>query len=198
MKDDELVAAILAGDEGAFRELVTRYHSTFVRTARVYVANEAAAEDVAQDAWLAVLKGLARFEGRSSLKTWLLAIVVNRARTTGQRESRSVPVDPRPDPVVAASRFDAGGLWLEPPVPFTERVEDAMADERLVGLVRGAIARLPEAPRAVVTLRDVEGLTTEEVAELLQMTTGNVRVILHRGRARVRAEVEQALAGGVA
>ncbi len=194
MDDAELLRRVCDGDEKAFRVLVERYHANFVRVARFYVNSDASAEDVAQDTWIAVLRGAKRFEGRSSVKTWLFRILANRARTTGTKEHRTIPVDPSGS--VAASRFDEGGVWREPPVPFTETIEDALSNERLVSLVHAAIARLPEPQLAVVTLRDVEGLTTVEVAELLELSEANVRVILHRGRARVRSEVEASFQGG--
>jgi RNA polymerase sigma-70 factor (ECF subfamily) len=194
MDDAELLRKVCDGDEKAFRELVARYQGSFVRVARYYVNSDASAEDVAQDTWIAVLRGATRFEGRSSVKTWLFRILVNRARSTGSKEHRSIPVDPGGS--VAAARFDEGGFWREPPVPFTDTIDDALSNERLVALVRAAIARLPEPQQAVVTLRDVEGLSTTEVAELLELSEANVRVILHRGRARVRGDVEASLQGG--
>lgn len=194
MDDAELLQRVCEGDEKAFRELVARYHVSLLRVARYYVNSDASAEDVVQDTWIAVLKGARRFEGRSSVKTWLYRILVNRARTTGAKEHRSIPVDPSAS--VAASRFDQGGVWRDAPVPFTDSVDDALANGALVELVRAAIARLPEPQQAVVTLRDVEGLSTTEVAELLELSEANVRVILHRGRARVRGDVEASLQGG--
>jgi RNA polymerase sigma-70 factor (ECF subfamily) len=189
--DTELLQRLLAGDEKAFVEIVTRYHESLVRVARYYVGSEASAEDVAQETWIAVLRGVDRFEGRSSFKTWLFRILVNRARTAGVKEHRVIAVDPQMSDIsVSPSRFDQGGQWSEPPVPFTDAIEDGIANEPLVRLVHESIARLPEAPRAVVTLRDVQGLSTTEVAELLGITEANVRVILHRSRARIRSEVE--------
>jgi RNA polymerase sigma-70 factor (ECF subfamily) len=189
--DTELLQRLLAGDEKAFVEIVTRYHESLVRVARYYVGSEASAEDVAQETWIAVLRGVDRFEGRSSFKTWLFRILVNRARTAGVKEHRVIAVDPQMSDIsVSPSRFDQGGQWSEPPVPFTDAIEDGIANEPLVRLVHESIARLPEAARAVVTLRDVQGLSTTEVAELLGITEANVRVILHRSRARIRSEVE--------
>lgn len=197
MDDAELLAQLLDGDAKAFAELVARYHASLIRVALYYVNSQASAEDVAQETWIAVLRGVDRFEGRSSFKTWLFRILVNRARTTGTKEHRVVPVDPTDTGAsVAARRFDEGGVWREPPVPFTESVDDAIANEKIIRLVHEAIRRLPEPQQAVVTLRDVEGLSTVEVAELLELTEANVRVILHRGRARVRGEVEARLTGG--
>jgi RNA polymerase sigma-70 factor (ECF subfamily) len=194
--DAELLERLLGGDESAFADLVRRYHSTLVKVARYYVASAASAEDVAQDTWIAVLKGLEKFEGRSSFKTWLLRICANRARTTGVKEHRSIPVDPNESgPTVSAHRFDQGGIWSDPPVPFTDTVDARLDSTELLGAVRGAIDTLGEPQQAVVTLRDVEGLSTQEVATLLGLSEANVRVILHRGRARVRAIVEEAMKG---
>jgi RNA polymerase sigma-70 factor (ECF subfamily) len=194
--DAALLESLLGGDESAFTELVRRYHPTLVKVARYYVRSAASAEDVAQDTWIAVLKGIERFEGRSSFKTWLLRICVNRARTSGVKEHRSIPVDPNESgPTVAAHRFDKGGLWSDPPVPFTEAIDSRLDNTALLSAVRGAIDALGEPQQAVVTLRDVEGLSTQEVATLLGLSEANVRVILHRGRARVREIVEEAMKG---
>jgi RNA polymerase sigma-70 factor (ECF subfamily) len=195
--DAELLQRLLAGDERAFAQLVARYHQTLVSIARYYVNSDASAEDVAQDTWIAVLRGVDRFEGRSSFKTWLLRILVNRARTTGTKEHRSIPVDPTANTGSdLARRFDEGGAWREPVAPFTDAIEDAIVNERVVRLVRASIAALGEPQQAVVTLRDVEGLSTAEVAELLELSEANVRVILHRARSKVRADVEASLRGG--
>jgi RNA polymerase sigma-70 factor (ECF subfamily) len=192
--DAELLQRLVKGDEEAFVEIVTRYHPTLLRVARYYVNSEASAEDVAQETWIAVLRGVERFEGRSSFKTWLLRILVNRARTTGVKEHRVIPTDPQaPERSVSASRFDQGGAWIVAPVPFTEHVDDSIVNAPVVKLVHECIARLPESARAVVTLRDVEGLSTTEVAELLDLSEANVRVILHRSRARIRTEVETSM-----
>lgn len=190
MDDAELLRALLDGDESAFTELVRRYQGPLVRLARYYVGDDATAHDVVQDTWIAVLRGADRFEGRSSVKTWLMRIGANRARTTATRQGRTIPVGAVDERTVAASRFDAGGVWRDPPAPFTDAVEFRADAAPLVAAVRAAIAGLPEPQSTVVTLRDVEGLSTEEVARLTGLTPGNVRVILHRGRARVRAAVE--------
>jgi RNA polymerase sigma-70 factor (ECF subfamily) len=194
--DVELLERLLGGDESAFTELVRRYHPTLVKVARYYVASAASAEDVAQDTWIAVLKGIEKFEGRSSFKTWLLRICVNRGRTTGVKEHRSIPVDPNESgPSVSAHRFDQGGVWSDPPVPFTDAVDTRLDNSALLNAVRHAIDELGEPQQAVVTLRDVEGLSTREVGTLLGLSEANVRVILHRGRARVREIVEEAVKG---
>jgi RNA polymerase sigma-70 factor, ECF subfamily len=195
--DEVLLDKLLAGDEQAFADLVGRYHTSLVRVARYHVDSEAAAEDVAQDTWLAVLRGVHRFERRSTFKTWLFKILVNRARTAGNRERRQVPVDPTLDvPTVAAGRFDAGGAWTDPPTPFTELVEGRLDDAEIAAAVHAAVRDLPEPQQAVVTLRDVQGLSTYEVSALLGLTEGNVRVILHRGRAKVREALEELARGG--
>lgn len=197
VSDDALLERVLSGDEAAFVEIVRRYNSTLVRVARAYVANDATAEDIAQETWIAVMRGIERFEGRSSFKTWLFRICVNRALSIGVREHRSFPVDlTGTGPAEESSRFDNAGMWSDPPVPFTELVEGHIANEATVAAIRRTIDELPEATRAVVTLRDVEGLSTVEVADLLGITAANVRVIAHRGRAKVRAALEDLVRGG--
>jgi RNA polymerase sigma-70 factor (ECF subfamily) len=187
---------MLGGDEAAFSDLVHRYHATLVKVAGYYVKSHASAEDVAQDTWIAVIRGAEKFEGRSSFKTWLLRICINRARTLGVKEHRTVLSDlAESGPTVPASRFDQGGLWSDPPVPFTDAVDTRLDNSVLVSAVRSAIASLGEPQSAVVTLRDVEGLSTEEVATLLGLSEANVRVILHRGRAKVRGIVESVMKG---
>ncbi|HUZ40098.1 MAG TPA: RNA polymerase sigma factor [Acidimicrobiales bacterium] len=192
--DAALLDNLLGGGETAFSELVRRYHP--VKVARYYVGSVASAEDVAQDTWIAVIKGIEKFEQRSSFKTWLLRICVNRARTSGVKEHRSIPVDPNESgPSVAAHRFDQGGFWSDPPVPFTDAVDARLDNAVILDAVRHAIDTLGEPQQAVVTLRDVEGLSTQEVATLLGLSEANVRVILHRGRARVREIVEETMKG---
>jgi len=192
--DAELLQRLRGGDEGAFTELVRRYHPALVRLARYYVASDASAEDVAQETWIAVMRGVDRFEGRSSFKTWLLHICANRARTIGVRESRTIPVAVGDaGPTVMAQRFDQAGVWRDPPVPFTDGVDSRLDDGKLLATVRTAITDLGEPQQTVVTLRDVQGLSTEEVAQLTGLSEGNVRVVLHRGRAKVRDAVETAM-----
>ena len=188
MKDEDLLEQFLAGDRQAFCELVVRYQPSLIAIARNYVNTSSTAEDVAQDTWMAVLRGAEKFEGRSSFKTWLLQIAANRARRTGSREHRVVNVDPV-DPV-AASRFNSGGMWNEPPEPFTDLLGNQLDNANVLQRVREAISDLPDPQRSVVTLRDVEGLSTSEVAVLLGLTEGNTRVLLHRARARIRTSLE--------
>ncbi len=196
--DATLLVRLKAGDEAAFAALVRRYRATMLRVARSYVSSDAVAEEVVQEAWLGFLKGLDAFEERSSVKTWLFRILVNRAMTRGQREARALPFssfgDPAEDegPTVSAERFGRDGAWATPPRPF-ELPETRAELLELRLQLREALAALPDRQRIVVTLHDVEGLATEEVAEALGLTTNNVRVLLHRGRARLQA----ALAGYV-
>ena len=193
MDDEELLARFLGGDRDAFRTLVLRYQTVLVQIARYYVNSTATAEDVAQDTWIAVLKGAERFEGRASFKTWLFRIVANRARSTGTREKRQIPVDPT-DPV-AGDRFNVEGMWKEPPASFADLLADNQANAQLAAAVRAAIVELPDIQRSVVTLRDVEGLSTSEVASLLDLSEANARVILHRARAHIRELLERVAKG---
>ncbi len=193
MTDDlELLVLLRAGDEQAFVDLVARYHDSMVRVARGYVPSLAVAEEVTQEAWLGVLRGIAGFEGRSSFKNWLFTILVNRARSAGAREQRTVPVE-EIGPAVDAARFDRTGHWAEPPDPWSDRVDDRLLAEGAGSLLRSALDELPARQREVVTLRDVEGLTGREVCEILGLTEGNERVILHRGRSQLRQTLESKL-----
>jgi RNA polymerase sigma-70 factor, ECF subfamily len=183
--DGELLLRLRSGDERAFVSLVERYHQPMLQLAASFVPSLAVAEEVVQDTWLAVLRGLEGFEGRSSLKTWLFRILVNRARTTGVREQRSVPVAD-PEPVVDPSRFDASGGWADPPEHWIEAAEDRMEAGKLVNRIRTWMDVLPARQREVVLLRDVEGMSSEEVCTVLALSEGNQRVLLHRDRSRLR------------
>jgi RNA polymerase sigma-70 factor, ECF subfamily len=197
-RDDEemLLAALRAGDEGAFARLVDLHHAAMVRVARQYVPTPEIAEDVAQEAWLGLLRGLDGFEGRSSLRTYLFRIVMNLARTRGVREARSVPFSSlaRADedgPALEPERFvqapgRGAGHWAAPIRPWATGAEQAVLSAEAVEKVLAAIAELPEAQRRVVTLRDVEGLEAAEVCDLLGLSEGNQRVLLHRARTKLR------------
>jgi RNA polymerase sigma-70 factor, ECF subfamily len=198
-RDAALLVSLRAGDEDAFATLVTRYHASLKRVARAYVSTEAVAEDVVQETWLAVIDGLARFEERSSLKTWLFHILANKAKTRGARERRTVPfaslAGAEDEPAVSPERFQRPGdawpgHWAAPPRPW-EDPERRLASLEAREHLRAAIAALPATQQAVLTLRDVEGLEAEEVCELLDVSAGNQRVLLHRARARVRSELER-------
>jgi RNA polymerase sigma-70 factor (ECF subfamily) len=207
--DRDLVAGLRARDETAFVELVNRWTPTMLRVARRYVATPGAAEDVVQETWLGVLRGIDAFEQRSSLKTWVFRILSNRAKTRGVRDQRSVPFsslvheDVGDAPTVDPSRFRPAGHprarhWNvadgHGPADWGESPEDRVLSGDGLRLLHAAIAALPDAQRTVMTLRDVEGFPAEEVCQLLELSPGNQRVILHRARAGVRAALEEGLA----
>ena len=189
----ELLEALRAGDEDAFAQLVREYHPSLVRVARLYVPTQAAAEEVAAETWLAVLNGLDRFEGRSSLRTWIFRILTNIAKTRAVRDRRTLPFSALQDPAepaVEPDRFSASGEWAAPPEPWPEAaLLAAETRERLAE----AIAALPPTQRAVITLRDVEGWSSEEVRNALDLSETNQRVLLHRARSKVRAALESYL-----
>lgn len=188
VKDSELVERLQAGDEAAFRELVTRYHSRLVRFAETIVGSRAVAEEVTQDTWLAVVRGVERFEGRSTFQTWLFRILLNRARTTFGRELRAG----RPEDGLE-ERFDSSGAWASPPVPWSDQVDDRLLADELAARVHDLLPALPEQQRQVVVLRDVDGVSATDVSALLGISEGNQRVLLHRGRARLRMMLEAEL-----
>jgi RNA polymerase sigma-70 factor, ECF subfamily len=187
-----LLTRLRAGEEQAFITLVSRHHDAMLRLARTFVHSHALAEEIVQDTWIGVLNGIDRFEGRSKLRTWLLAILVNRARTTGAREARSIPTAD-PTPAVDPSRFDSSGAWSAPPAQWVEDVEDRVGAEALRGVIRGALEQMPPRQRAVVMLRDVDGLASGEVCQVLDLTPANERVLLHRGRSRLRQVLEDTI-----
>ena len=201
MEDDgRLVAGLRAGDEAVFSELVDRYGGTMLRVALVYVPAPALAEEVVQETWLAVLRGIDRFEGRSSLRTWIFRILVNRARSVAVAESRSSPLSALTagdgGPSVDPDRFVPGqGAWASPPRGWSEDPEERVLAAELLRLVREALETATPAQRAVVLLRDVHGFSGEEVCDLLDLTSSNQRVLLHRGRSRVRALLEDYVRG---
>ena len=192
--DTELLRRLRAGDEQAFVFLVERYSDSMLRVASAYVPNRAVAEEVVQDTWLAALRGLGAFEGRSSLRTWLFSILVNRARTTGTREHRTIPIADA-GPAVDASRFGPDGAWIAPPEHWIEEAEDRLAAGRIAVLLRAALDTLPARQREVVTLRDVEAMSSEEVCLVLGISEANQRVLLHRGRTKLRQMLETELRG---
>lgn len=203
--DGALLDRLRRGDEAAFAALVERHHGAMVRVARGFVPSREVAEEVAQQTWVAVLTGLAAFEGRSSLRTWIFSILVNRARTQGERERRTVPFSAlarreaaADDPSVDPDRFLGAdspwpGHWASGPRPFAGPAERLLAAETR-GVVRRAVDALPPAQRTVISLRDLEGWDAPEVCALLGITDANQRVLLHRARAKVRAALEQHLA----
>lgn len=195
--DDPLIPRLLARDPAAFSTLIDRYQRTLLRLARSFVPSQAVAEEVVQETWLAVLEGLAKFERRSTLKSWIFRILTNRARTRGVRENRTTPFaalgtpDGDPEPVVEAARFSSQGMWATPPRRWEDdTAEKALIDKRAVAALEGALELLPQSQRAVVTLRDVEGLDSEEVCNILEISETNQRVLLHRARSKLRAVLE--------
>jgi RNA polymerase sigma-70 factor (ECF subfamily) len=207
--DQELVRRLLAGDDQAFRGLVEQWSPAMLRLARTFVGTSQSAEDVVQDAWVGVLRGLARFEGRSSLRSWIFTIVINRARTHGVREARTIAWstlgadDTDRGPTVDPTRFQGPegrypGHWTSAGAPqrWDEVPERNILTKEGLAQVEAALERLPPRQRLVVSLRDVDGLTAEEVCETLGITAANQRVLLHRGRAGVRGVLEQYHRGG--
>jgi RNA polymerase sigma-70 factor, ECF subfamily len=194
--DAGIVADLLRGDEHAFLRLVRREHSAMIRYAQTLVSTAAGAEEVAQEAWAGLLATLPRFEGRSSLRVWLFGIMANCAKSRVVREARSIPVSAlseENESAVDPERFFGPGSshanrWMRPPEPWPE---DSVERPETLELVRAAIERLPGLRRQVILLRDVEGWSAEEVCELLDITERNQRVLLHRARSRVRAELER-------
>jgi RNA polymerase sigma-70 factor (ECF subfamily) len=195
-QEAKLVEKLRAGDEEAFIELIRGLNPSLLRVARMFVPTSALAEDVVQETWLAVLKGIDRFEGRSSLKTWIFRILTNTAKTRGERERRSVPFSTLDteeggfEPAVERSRFTGTGHWAVLPRAWPE---DRLLANETRSLIERAIERLPPSQRAVITLRDVEGWTADEVRNALELSETNQRVLLHRARAKVRGALEQYL-----
>ena len=193
--EDDLLELIRSGDDSAFATLVERYHGRLVRLARSIVSSREAAEDAVQDTWLAVVRGIDRFEGRSSLHTWLFHICVNRARTTAGKEGRMSPVDPL-GPAADSAWFNTEGAWTSAVEPWPDVVDDRIVATGLAKHAERAIEELPAPQQQVVILRDVEGLSSSEVCDLLSITEANQRVLLHRGRTRVRTALNCRLGGG--
>ncbi len=204
---EELVAALRSGDERAFASLVDEYGPAMLRVARMYVATRAVAEEVVQDAWLGVISGIGRFEGRSSLKTWIFRILENTAKTRGERERRSIPFsaaggadDGSGEPTVDPDHFLGSGRWAghwtSAPSRFSELPEERLVGDETVAIVEAAIAELPEMQRTVITLRDVHGWGSDDVRNVLELSETNQRVILHRARAKVRRALEAYLESG--
>ena len=204
-EDRRLVEALKAGDERAFSDLLTQYHSSLIRVAMMYVSTRVVAEEVAQETWVGVIKGLARFEGRSSLKTWIYRILTNTAKTRAEREGRTIPFSSLAggggddDPVVDADRFlDAshhtwGGHWETYPRSWSEMPEQRLLSSEMRNRIEEAVDTLPVTQRTVIRLRDIEGFSSDEVCSLLDISEGNQRVLLHRARSKVRASIEDYL-----
>lgn len=200
--DDALAAALRKGDERALATLIDRHSSAMVRVALAYVPSRAVAEEVVQEAWIGLIRGIDRFEGRSSLKTWIFRILTNIAMRAGSREARSVPfaalaaADDTGGPSVDPDRFLPAdhelfpGHWAVMPARWPTPEEGLLSGE-LREVIADAIAKLPRAQRTVIGLRDIEGWESEEVCEALEITPGNQRILLHRARSKVRNAIEE-------
>ncbi len=197
--------ALRRGDERAFEQLVTQYHGAMVRIAQMFVDDRDIAEQVAQEAWLGFLRGLERFQGRSSLKTWLFTIVSNLAKTRGKREKRTIPFSffenydqDTDEPSVPENRFrDANDLyaghWAMKPAPWNVDPERVALNSELMKYLEAAVEMLPEQQSIVITLRDIQGWTADEVCNALGIAETNQRVLLHRARSKVRRALEEYL-----
>lgn len=206
--DAELVERLRAGDEAAFAALVDELTPALMRMALMYVPSRAIAEDVVADTWLGVIKGIDRFEGRSALRTWIFQILLNIARTRGQRERRTLPFsalrrggdDGEDEPAVDADRFQGRdgvrpGWWAKPPAEW-EGADVRLESNETRDLLLKAIADLPPRQRDVIVLRDLQGYSAEEARNVLGVSETNQRVLLHRARSKVRAALEDHLGSG--
>jgi RNA polymerase sigma-70 factor, ECF subfamily len=204
--EDGLLQRLRDGNEEAFGILVDRYHGPMIRFARGFVRDHAVAEEVVQDAWLGVIRGLADFARRSSLKSWIFAIVANKAKTRAGKEARSIPFSAlaarevsSSELAVDPSRFlgaDAEwpGHWARPPESWGDRPEERLLSRETMEQFARILESLPAVQRVVITLRDVEGHDTKSVCNILGLTETNMRVLLHRARSRVRGQLERYLA----
>ena len=198
----DLYARLRSGDETAFRSLVNRLHRSLTGVAMEFVGNRAAADEVVQETWLAVIEGLDTFEQRSSLKNWIFAILANKARSRAVRDWRTITVSDfgresaDEEPAVDPARFASSGGWSVPPSPWEEVTpEKIVAGRQLLEHVGAAIDQLPPTQRSILILREIEGLASSEVSELLGITDGNQRVLLHRARLRIREHIERLVGG---
>ena len=203
-EEQALLELLRAGDERAFEALVERHYSTMLAVARHYVSSRAVAEEVVQEAWLGVLQGLDRFEGRSSLRTWILRILVNKAKTRGARDARTVPfaslAPVGEEPAVDPERFRGPddpfpGHWRAYPGNWQRLPEETLAERETLDVVLATIHQLPSPQRLVITMRDIQGCDAAEVCEALDVSEGNQRVLLHRARSKVRSALERQLDG---
>lgn len=209
--ETELIHGLRRRDEHAFVTLVERYHTALLRLAQLYVADRAAAEEVVQETWIGVLKGIDRFEGRASFKTWLFRILTNIAKTRGVRESRSIPFSELWDADAEAEPFELAvepdrflppdhprgpGHWANDPQPWGDHPEERLLSRETRAQIQAAIDTLPPAQREVITLRDIGGWSSEEVCNTLKISETNQRVLLHRARSKVRRALESYFEAG--
>jgi RNA polymerase sigma-70 factor (ECF subfamily) len=199
-----MVESLREGDETAFVSLIERHHAPMLHLAMVYIPNRAVAEEIVQETWMGVLQGLKRFEGRSSLKTWIFRILTNCAKTRAQREGRSIPFSSLPaldaddssEPAVDPDRFQGPdgrwpGHWISFPRSWDEIPEERLLSQETRTHISRAIDALPAHQREVITLRDIEGWSSDEICSFLGVSEANMRVLLHRARAKVRRELEK-------
>jgi RNA polymerase sigma-70 factor, ECF subfamily len=197
--DEQIVSALRAGDEHVFRDLYERNYPVMKRVVRGYVDSEAVAEEIVQETWMAILTGIGRFEGRSALSTWIFSILINQAKSHNSRERRALPfssIASRGDeePALDTDRFQKDdeawpGHWATPPRPW-QKPERRLLSLEVRAQLKEALRQLPDRQRVIVGLRDIEGLSAEEVCELLEISQQNQRVLLHRGRSRLRGVLE--------
>jgi len=195
-----LVAALKRGDEAAFREVFRTHQPSLLAFSRTFLRDASAAEEAVQETWLAMISGIGRFEGRSTLKSWLFSVLANIARTKARRNGRTISFTDAGynEPGVDADRFSGDGSWLSPPGQWSEiNPERILGDRQLLDHAFAELERLPPSQRAVVTLRDIEGLSSEETCAILELSEGNQRILLHRGRTRIRAAIDSLLAEGL-
>jgi RNA polymerase sigma-70 factor (ECF subfamily) len=197
----ETIEALRRGDEAAFAWLIDQYHAPLLRTALIYVGSPDVAEEVVQETWISVFKGIDRFEGRSSLKTWVFSILIKRAKTHAVREGRYQPLDSESEdgeetfePSVSPERFKDNGHWVSFPQSWEDIPEDRLLSKEVGSLIQQTIDLLPTTQRAVITLHDIEQLPSKEVCNILGVSETNQRVLLHRARSRVRRALEHYLA----
>jgi RNA polymerase sigma-70 factor (ECF subfamily) len=206
LSERDLCAALRRGEEAAFENLVSLYQAPLKRVALSYVRTAAVADEVVQETWVAVIRGIGRFEGRSSLKTWIFRIMTNTAKTRAEREARTVPLSAissadldDDEPAVDPGRFldqqhaRWPGHWASPPARWDEVPEEHLNGRETLAALRGAIERLPSMQRQVIVLRDIEGWEPDEVCDLLELSEANQRVLLHRARSKVRQALEEQL-----
>lgn len=196
-KDAELVSRLIAGDEAAFAALVNQHHDGLLRLARRMLPRAGVAEEVVQETWMAVLRGLGRFEGRSALKTWIYRILVNRSRSRARKEGRSLPFSAlgAEGDVVEPERFDASGRWQEPPQEWDDSPSGVLMRKEVRQAILEAIDTIPARQAMVLRMRDLQGMSSEEVRNVLEISETNQRVLLHRARHKVRAVLETYLSG---
>ncbi len=208
-EDRQVIDALRMGDEASFIWLVDRYHNSMLRIAMLYVHDHRLAEEIVQETWLGVLRGIKGFEGRSSLRTWIFNILNNIARTTWKRENRSIPFslleDPEisdDEPLVASERFlppdhpDRPGQWAIPPKAWNLTPEKHQLAQEVKRCIQQSIDALPHNQKLVITLRDIEGWTSSEVCNVFQLSETNQRVLVHRARSKVRRALEKYFEGG--